>query len=307
LKASSAPEIGLLLAGGMCLLPFLLPYHQQPVLSFYPEWLAVALGVAAALVILAHRGFKANAAWPAPALWLAAFAIFLLLSAALGHQAYPQVALLAGLYVLYAILMVLLGAQLVATLGIERVAIVLAGFVLAGAVANSIAGVIQFYGRPELFEHIIAELRSPRAYGNIAQSNLYTNYLALGQAALLFLWLRARLRTAYAVAALLLLVVASALSGGRGALLYVIWFMVLGIPVARLLEPSDARRLKWGAIGVAGALIAAQLLVPWVNSAGQLGLAGEGALCAFLPQRHSAVRASVSFPAPYLRSGLSHR
>ena len=41
---------------------------------------------------------------------------------------------------------------------------------------------------------------------------------------------------------------------------------------------SDARRLKWGAIGVAGALIAAQLLVPWVNSAGQFGLAGEGAL-----------------------------
>jgi len=47
-KPSSAPAVALLLAGTMCLLPFLVPYHQQPVLSFFPEWLAAALGAAAA-------------------------------------------------------------------------------------------------------------------------------------------------------------------------------------------------------------------------------------------------------------------
>ena len=41
--------IGLLLAGSLFLLPFLIPYHQQPVLSFFPEWLAAALGIAATL------------------------------------------------------------------------------------------------------------------------------------------------------------------------------------------------------------------------------------------------------------------
>ena len=278
MKAVFAPDTALLLAGGMCLLPFVLPYHQQPVLSFYPEWLAIALGVAAAFAMLVQRGFRADAALPAPALWLAAFALFLALRWAFGAQAYPVSALLAFLYVLFAVLMMQLGAQLVATLGIERVATALAAFVLAGALVNSIAGVIQFYGRPALFEDVIAELRGGRAYGNIAQSNLYTNYLALGQAALLLLWLRTRLRTSYAVAALVLLVVASALSGARGALLYAIWFALLGTLTARAVEKTDAKRLKWGAIGIAGALLAAHLLVPWVNGTLQLGLAGEGAL-----------------------------
>jgi len=278
LKATSAPEIALLLAGGACLLPFLLPYHQQPVLSFYPEWLAVALGTAAAAAALLGRGFRTDAVLPAPALWLAAFALFLALRAALGGQAYPQADLLAALYVLFAVVMVQLGTQLVATLGIERVAVVLAAFVLAGALANAVAGVIQFYGRPALFEDVIAELRGGRAYGNIAQANLYTNYLALGQVSLLFLWLRARLRTGYGITALVLLVVASALAGARGAVLYAIWFALLGVLAPRVLERSVATRLKWGAYYVAGAVVAAQIVVPWLNSALQLGLAGEGAL-----------------------------
>ncbi len=278
MKATSAPEIALLLAGSLCLLPFLLPYHQLPVLSFYPEWLAAGLGVLASLTLLLSGSFRADAALPAPALWFAAFAAFLVLQAWLGEPPYPQSAMLAALYVLYAVLMVQLGSQLVATVGIERVAIVLATCVLAGALANAVAGVIQFYGRPALFEDIVAQLRGRRAYGNIAQPNLYTNYLALGQAALIYLWLRARLRTPYAIAALVLLVVASALAGARSAVLYVIWFVGLGILAARVIDPAQAQRLKQGVYAAGVALVAAHVLVPWANTALQLGLAGEGAI-----------------------------
>jgi O-antigen ligase len=276
-KPSSAPAIALLLAGGMCLLPFLVPYHQQPVLSFFPEWLAAALGIAAALVALAGRGFRAEAALPVPAPWFVAFALFLALRAAAGGLAYPQVSLLAALYVLFAVLMIQLGAQLVAAHGVERVVVVLAGFLLFGALANSAAGVIQFYGRPVLFEDIIAELRGERAYGNIAQTNLYANYVALGAAALLFLWLRARVRNAIAIAALGLLVVASALSGSRSALLYALWFALLGLLATRVPAPADARRLAWGAYGLAAAFALAHVAVPWVNGMFHLGLA-QGAL-----------------------------
>src|SRR5712691_4931858 len=191
--------MSLLLAGSLCLLPFLLPYHQQPVLSFFPEWLATALGVAAALTLLAGRGIRISL--PAPASWLVAFAVFLAAQAAGGGHAYSQLPLLAALYVLYAVLMIWLGAQLTAAFGIERVAAVLAAFLLVGALANSLAGVIQFYGRPRLLEDVIAELHGKRAYGNIAQANLYANYLALGEGALLCLWARARVRTAYALPA----------------------------------------------------------------------------------------------------------
>jgi len=273
----SAQATSLLLAGSLCLLPFLLPYHQQPVLSFFPEWLAAALGVSAALAALVGRGVSA-ASLPMPARWLAAFALFLALRAAGGDHAYPQASLLAAIYVLYAVLMIQLGAKLVAALGVERVVIALAAFLLVGALANSLAGVIQFYGRPALFEDIIAELHGSRAYGNIAQPNLYANYLALGEGALLLLWLRARVRTAYALAALALLVLGGALSGSRGALLYALWFAALGLLAGRVQSGVDAQRLKFAAYAVAAAALAATFAIPWLNSVFHLGPPGEGTL-----------------------------
>jgi O-antigen ligase len=278
LKATSAPEIGLLLAGALCLLPFLLPYHQQPVLSFFPEWLAAALGTAAAFVMLAGRGFRAAAAPPTPALWLAAFALFLAARAAGGGQTYPQVSLLAAIYALYAILLIQLGAQLATVHGLERTATVLAAFLLAGALANSLAGIIQFYGRPVLFEDLIAERPGHGAYGNIAQWNLYANYLALGTGALLFLWLRMRVRTTYALLALALLTLGSALSSSRGALLYALWYAALGWTAARLKSSTETQRLRFAAYFVAGVTLAAHFAVPWLNSTLHLGAPGQGTL-----------------------------
>jgi O-antigen ligase len=267
--------MSLLLAGSLCLLPFLLPYHQQPVLSFFPEWLAAALGAAATATLLAGRAVPA-ASLPVPARWLIAFAVFLAAQAAIDSHAYSQLPLLAALYVLYAILMIWLGAQLTAAFGIERMVTVLAAFLLVGALANSLAGVIQFYGRPALIEDVIAELHGNRAYGNIAHANLYANYLALGEGALLFLWLRARVRTAYALPALALLVLGGALSGSRGTLLYALWYAALGFVAGRAQDSTQKRRLKLAACGIAGAVLAAYFAVPWLNATLHLGPSGEG-------------------------------
>jgi O-antigen ligase len=297
-KAASAQAIGLLLAGGLCLLPFLVPYHQQPVLSFFPEWLAAALGVAAALALLLVRGIPA-ASFPAPARWLIAFALVLVVQAAIGRQAYSQLPLLAALYVLYAALMIWLGANLAAALGIERVASVLAAFLVAGALANSMAGVIQFQGRSPLFEDIVAELHGNRAYGNIAQSNLYANYLALGESALLFLWLRARVRTVVALPALALLLLGSALSGSRSTFLYALWYAALGLIAARLHDATISRRLRLAAFGVAVAALATQLAIPWLIDELRHSPRGAGLLDRMLasPVEHAEPRLQASLIA----------
>src|SRR5258706_6808829 len=80
-----------MLAGSLCLLPFLLPYHQPPILSFFPEWLAAGLGVAAALALLVGRGVTA-VFLPAPARWLIAFAALLAAQAASGGHYFFQIA-----------------------------------------------------------------------------------------------------------------------------------------------------------------------------------------------------------------------
>ena len=298
MRTTSAQAISLLLAGSLCLLPFLLPYHQQPVLSFFPEWLAAALGIAAALALLLARRVPA-ASFPAPARWLIAFALVLVVQAAIGRHAYFQLPLLAALYVLYAALMIWLGTNLAAVVGIERVASVLAAFLVAGALANSMAGVIQFDGQTPLFEDVVAELHGNRAYGNIAQPNLYANYLALGEGALLFLWLRARVRTAYAVPALALLVFGSGLSGSRSAVLYALWYAALGLVAARVQDARYARRLKLAACVVAVSALAAHYAVPWLIDALRAGHPGEGALGRLLssPFEHAEPRRQAALIA----------
>jgi O-antigen ligase len=170
--------------------------------------------------------------------------------------------------------MIQAGAQLAAQLGLERTALALASFLLVGALANAAAGVIQHIGRPAPLDALIAELRGHRAYGNIAQVNLYANYLALGAASLLFLWLRGWLRTAVAAAALGLIAVGSALSGSRSALLYALWFAALAPLAARLPDRTEAARLKRGALAVAAALVLAHLAVPWLSGVAGLGRGG---------------------------------
>ncbi len=286
--------MSLLLAGSLCLLPFLVPYHQQPIPSFFPEWLAAALGIAAVLTLLVGRGVAAASfvSLPVPARWLIVFAAFLAVQAVSGGHVYSQLPLVAALYVLYAVLMIWLGGQLTAALGIERVVMVLAAFFLVGALANSLAGAIQFYGRPKLFEDLVAELHGNRAYGNIAQPNLYANYLALGEGALLFLWARARVRTAYALPALALLLIGSSLSGSRGALLYALWYGALGVVAARVQHNAEARRLRFAAYAVAGAALSAYFALPWLNDVLRLGPPGESTLDRILvpPGEHAEPR-----------------
>ncbi len=280
-KASNAQAqtAALLLAGGMCVLPFLLPYNQL----FEAEWLAAVLGVAAALVALATHG-AAVVSLPSPARWLLAFALFIGAQTAFVHPVYPQVPVLAALYVLYAALLVWLGAQLAASNGIERAATLLAACLLAGGIANAASGLIQFYGIPAQLKAIVAELPyRAGAWGNIGQQNLYANYLALGGTALLFLWLRGSLRTGYALAAAVLLAWASALSGSRTSLLYALWLVLLGLLAGRVQSGTDGRRLRTAAYTLAAVIVAAHVAIPWLDTAFGLGNAARSAFDRLLP------------------------
>ncbi len=270
-RAHSRPaSLSLLLAGSLCLLPFLVPYHQLPLLSFHAEWLAAALGVLAFALALADRG-SFLVPVPIVARWLIGFALFLAWRGLSGDPAYTQMPLWAVVYVIYAVLMLWLGAQLAAALGAERTVVLLATFILAGALANAAAGLIQFYGRPVWLEDFVAGLRVTRAYGNIAQPNLYANYLALGQAALLLLWARGQIGTLPTLAAAALLVWGGALAVSRSTVLYPLWFAVAAALAARGQHGSPLRRLAAAAFTLTAVTLGAYFAVPWLNDRFGLG------------------------------------
>jgi O-antigen ligase len=260
----------------MCCLPFVLPQHQLPIQSFQSEALAAALGITAAIAALCQWAMACTSA-PRPALWLLGFAALLASLTVFGAPLYPQLPLAGALYGVFAALMLWLGAQLATRLGIEETVTVLAAAILAGALVNAAAGIIQFYGRPAMLEDFVATMRGNRAYGNIAQANLYVHYLSLGCVCALFLWLRGRLHTAYAIVAATLLAGAIALASTRGAILYVLWIATLGIVTARLRAQSDSKRLAAAACALTALVIAANFVLPWLNNALQIGPASSGA------------------------------
>lgn len=268
--------MGLMLAGSMCVLPFLLPYHQLPIKSFQAEWLAVALGTAAGFVLALARA--PGIAVPVSTRWLLALALLLLAQSLLGAPAYPQLPLTGAIYVLYAVLMILLGARVAASLNLDRAAASLACFLLAGALLTALAGVIQFYGRPEWLEDVVAELRGGRAYGNIAQSNLYAVYLAWGLAALLFLWVRGSISTGYMLTGTAALNLAAVLSGSRGWLLYLCWISLLVYLSCRQRMPAEAGRRRGIILAILFMAMIIQVSAPWMNQYFGLQAASPGGL-----------------------------
>lgn len=259
--------VSLLLAGGMCSLPFLQPRHLPPIRPFYDEWLAFALGLAA--IGVASAGKSRLVQVPIMAVFLVLFALFVLAHAVFGNPAYAQSSFLWAIYAVFAALLVVLGHELASHFGQPRFCDVLAAFLVTGALANSFAGILQVCGIPPALESWISHLGGSRAVGNVGQSNLYANYLALGEASLIYLFARGKICNALALACGAVLVIAAALAASRASPVYAIGFALLACYAIRRHSALELRRLVCASVAVAAGVIAAQWLVPaGMNSVG---------------------------------------
>src|SRR5262245_34629813 len=98
---SALPRLSLYVLGLAWLVPFLLPYHRYPITAFYSEWLALALGLAGALLLL-RAGSRERAEIPVVALAPLGLVMVLGLQLALGRVTYAEQALVAALYLAWA-------------------------------------------------------------------------------------------------------------------------------------------------------------------------------------------------------------
>ena len=237
--------------GLMLALPFVQPYHRFPVTSFYSEWLAFALGLLAALLLL--RGQAGQIArYPAVALAPLCLILLLAVQAALGRVPYPEQALIATLYLLWAALIVALGHRLGQELGLHEVAGTLAWFVLAGGMLNALAGLIQHYDVATPLGFIVARKASAAVFGNLAQPNHYAAHLALALASVAYLYGRRRVGPVVGIGCVVILLLMSALAGSRSPWLYLAAFALLGLLAGKFRRDEETRRL----------IILAGLLVP---------------------------------------------
>jgi O-antigen ligase len=257
--ASAPARIALLVCGGLVTLPFLFPEHDLPIRSFYDEWLALALATAVVALLLVGRR---RAPTPVPEISLGFFA----LAAWIGVQPllqpapYVQVPLYGASYLVMAGALAWGAQRMVRELGADGFCDTLAAFVLGGAILNAAFGIIQSYGVPDVLEGIVARRSGVKAVGHVSQSNLYALYLALGQASLVYLLLRGRLRLWVAVLAAVMLAWAAALSQSRSAVMFAVALLALAWFASG--AALSAPRLRRANLAVVLAVAAAIALLP---------------------------------------------
>jgi O-antigen ligase len=262
--------VSLVLAGLAWTVPFLQPVHRFPLTAFYSEWLAFALGLAAAAPLLRRESWR-DAALPAAALAPLALIIVLGIQVALGRVPYAGQALMAGLYLLWALLLIVLGQWLRREVSLAPIATFLAWFLLAGGFLHALIGLAQHYGLhdPPL-DALVARRQLPSVFGNLGQLNHYAASMTLALASTAYLYCRRSLPVAAAAAAAALFMSVLALTGSRSPWLYLAALVGLALLLDRLQRSDESRRLAVFTAWLLPSFIAAQMLVtlPFLHPAG---------------------------------------
>ena len=214
------PRVSLWLVGLMFFLPFLVNHHGLPIPSFYGEWLAAALGLAALGLFLGNRYWQ-DMELPVIALLPLGLIVVLLCQIPLERIVFPERNILGASYLLWTVLLMMLSRTLTRELGWQEVAETPAWFLLCGGVVNAGIAVFQQLKIDTFLDPLILKgVRVP--FANLAQPNHFSDYITLALGSLLFLHSKRRLTFVTALATACLLLYALSLSGSRGSWLYII-------------------------------------------------------------------------------------
>ncbi|MBA3031790.1 MAG: O-antigen ligase C-terminal domain-containing protein [Gammaproteobacteria bacterium] len=262
------PIVGLFCLGLLALMasgPFLWPFHSQPIPSFWSEWWAGALGLAAAFVLLI--GGSRNLPLPALLGIPAVLLLVLLLQFMLGRLAFAQIGLLHTTYLLWAGLLLILGRHLAATVGLPRLAAVLACAFALGALAGAAIAIAQWFGItagvPWIFPHL-----GGGVYANLGQANHHAHYSWLGIASLFYLRGRGWLSRPLLWLIVLPIALGSVLGGSRSVLLYPIIILVAIILAKRRAPNGTVAPLLADALLLLPAVVVLSFLGSWLPPGG---------------------------------------
>jgi O-antigen ligase len=235
-------RLSLVLCGLLVSAPFLNPFHSFPQVSFYTEWLAFVIGLAA---LAATAVVRSSNAVPIPGMCLGLFLLtaLLVLQAALGQVAYPLRSAMGALYLIWAALLVMLGAWLKSELGEAAVSRALQWWLaLAGLVAAT-SGFIQYY-HVRLPVGVYASVQPFNAmFGTVNQPNNFADYLGCALVSAAFLHARNALRLFPALCIALPLAAGMALSGSRASWGYMVIVAALVALVRLGGHSQEAKRL----------------------------------------------------------------
>lgn len=218
-KALRFPFI-VLIAGLLFVLPFIQPWHLRPLIHFYSEWTAAALGLVISILLIRKPFILSK-----PIAWLVGLIALILLQSVWQPPIYWASLLGPSTYLAGFGLLFITGSRLRASYDLETVINLLAFFALAGGLLQAVSGLIQLYGGPEWISFWAERLPiDGGVMGNAMQQNHFADHVMLGLASGIYLHATGKLRSwIFAILGLVILS-ALALSGSRSVIVY---FMVL--------------------------------------------------------------------------------
>lgn len=247
----------------MLVLPFVQPVHTSPLPSFYSEWMAFALGIAA-LHVLVLPGFWAEPQIPRSALWLFGLVVAIAAQTLWIQPDYTAQPLVPALYIVWAALLTVCAVWFRNRLGLQITINTLAWFALVGGILLAFSALVEFLEIPGWNAVWVSRRQSVGIHGNIGQQNHLATYLTLASAALAYLYAQRKLSTATSFALCLIFAFSIAVTTSRAALIYnAVICLLAGIAYVRTRTDHSFRILKISGL-VLFLLICSQYLLPQV-------------------------------------------
>lgn len=231
-KLTHSYNISLFFIGLMFFLPFVIVHHEQPIGSFYPEWVAGALGLVALFSVSGSVFFRTTQTQlsqlslkiPQISLVFIGLAAILCVQWALGMLHSNQYALLMLSYFIWAFLLVVLGSRLRDELGLEKTINTLVWSLVVAGIINIAIVVLQFVMRTGGNIPFLPDLSG---FGAISQANHFADFCALATASLIYLYAKGHFSFSFFNLLLICFIVMLSLSGSRSGWLYLTIFTIL--------------------------------------------------------------------------------
>ncbi len=263
----------LITAGLIGVIPLLVP-HYGLATSFYSEWVAFVLGLAACFPLLS-KNFWLHLAIPQSAVWLFVLVALIALQVPLVGHAYATQAWLPGIYLAWASVLVILSVWIREQLGIERSLAVFAWVLVAGGALSAAIGIAQYVDVTGVLAFLV-DAKGPSIHGNTGQRNHFATQIALASFALVYL--RAENKVNRGLAMLLLAIFALVLtaSSSRAAAVYLVAGFLLALFSYRAARTIIHRRLLRGTALLLALFLLFQHLLPPLNDGYRYLLAAMG-------------------------------
>lgn len=263
----------LITAGLIGVIPLLVP-HYGLATSFYSEWAAFALGLAACFPLLS-RNFWLHLTIPQSAVWLSALVVLIALQAPLVGHAYATQAWLPGIYLAWAAVLVILSTWIREQLGLERTLAVFAWALVAGGALSAAIGIAQHVDVTGVLASFV-DAKGSSIHGNTGQRNHFATQIALASFALIYLRAENKVNRLLAILLLAIFALVLTASSSRAAVTYIFAGFLLALLSYRAARTVIHRRLLRGTTLLLAFFMLFQYLLPPLNDGFRYLLAAMG-------------------------------